>query len=454
MRIAVKRRTGIERLLLFPLLVISFILYYYAPQVYSFTYCVYCLCVFVLSAVLLLVNNIREYGSYLIFEVLFSFSFLFASYIYPVFIYEIDPYFSLFSRAFNEDIITKCTALATVGYVSYCIGQFKVNSSPFCSVSCNSYRLTPINSIDVTILGVLFVVFLLPNISALRNGYTMEGAGGGFFFIFAVFYIYKYYAFSRISINAPIRYLFFLLIALYIIINFLLGNRGEPMYLCVAIVFCYHTYVKKIPFSRIIIIAAIGLFVFYFIGITRISSSQVGVSSRSERISDWEAEDNVLRYANELIINNRSLYVLVDYANDNGFSFGKTWSANFFSIVPYGQSFALNVLGIPKKEFSTTFLTTFLEFGEGNPNAFGLGTHIIGDIYVSFGFLGVIIFMFLFGRIIRCTLDRSRRCFSFSQMMYVIFMVLSVYYTRASLFSPLQMSAWTYVLFHLSKRRK
>lgn len=436
------------------LLFIATILYFSAPKDYSLSYCIYCFAVFLISAARLLVNNVRVYGTLLIFEVFFTLSFFFANYAYPIFIYGDDPYFSLFGRTFNEHIISKCTALATIGFVAYSIGQFKVGQVPKPNNNRLKYVLSPIGGLDICILLVLFAMFLYASMDALRSGYSQSrSVGGGFFYIFSLFCIYKYFAHSINKSSKFSVYLFFSLILAYVVLNFLLGNRGEPLYLGVAIIYCYHTYVKKISNIKILIITIVGLFIFYFVGATRISSQQIGVTSRNERINNWTAEDNVLRYADELIINNRSSFVLVDYADQTGYSYGKTWSVNFFSIIPFGQSFALKVLGIPKKDFSSTHLTTWIEFGEGNSDAFGMGTNLIGDIYLCFGAIGVLIFMLLFGRIVRIVHDRSIISYSYYQMFYVILMALSVYYTRATLFCPLQMMAWSYVLGAFCKKK-
>lgn len=435
------------------LLLVAIVLYFVAPKDYSLGYCIYCFIVFAFSATLLIVNNIKIYKTFFIFEVFFTFSFFFANYAYPVFIYEYDPYFSLFGRSFNEDVITRCTALATVGYVAYSIGQFKEGIAPVLNLTkSKAYSLTPISGVDVFILLVLFAMFLYASIGALRAGYSQSrSVGGGFFYIFSLFYVYKFFAHSRGKSTKFCVFIFFSLIIAYILLNFMLGNRGEPLYLCVAIIYCYHTYVKKISNTIMLVIAAVGLFLFYFIGVTRISSQQVGISSRSERISNLEGEENILRYANEIIINNRSSFVLVDYADQNGHSYGKTWSVNFFSVVPFGQSFAQKVLGIPKKDFSSTHLTTWIEFGDDDPDAFGMGTNLIGDIYLCFGAIGVLVFMLLFGRVVRTVHDKSIESYSYYQMFYIILIALSVYYVRANLFCPLQMLAWSYVLGLLNR---
>lgn len=441
-------------ILLVALLIVSVFMLLLAPNVYSARYCMSSFGVFVVAMGITLYNNVRHYKTLIIFELLFSLSFLFMNYVYPVYLYQVNPYFSLFAFAFNEDIMTKCTALATVGYVAFCVGIFGGENLKHEKQVKSTFRLRPLNFIDCCILSFLFLTFLYTNLDALRQGYTMEGSGGGFFFIFALFYIYQYFAFSIKKAHRGVVIYFWCLISLYILTSLVLGNRGEPLYLAIAILFCYHTYVKHISFSKLAIMAVGGLFIFYFVGKTRISSNQMDTTSRDERIDSWEAEEDVLMYASELIINNRSLFALVDHTDSKGYTYGLTWSSNFFSIVPFGQSFALYVLGIKPEDFSTTKLNTSLVFSEGDSDKFGLGTNLIGDIYVSFGSIGVLLLMFLFGRFVKNTYNRNLQGPSYSQMLYVILMVLSIYYPRASLFSPLQMAAWTYVLCYISKVKK
>ena len=436
------------------LLVVAVFMLLLAPDVYSANYCMFSFGVFAISASILLCNNIRKNKSIVLFETLFTFSFLFVNYVYPVFLYQELPYFSLFTFSFNEDIMTKCTALATVGYVAFCVGIFESGIRSNSSSKSNSFKLQPLGYVDIGILLVLYLVFLYSSLDAFRKGYTMTGSGGGFFFIFALFYVFKYFAFSVKRISKAKALFFWGLILLYVATNFVLGNRGEPLYLVVAIFYCYHTYVKKISLIQLSVIGILGFLAFYLVGKTRISSNQLGVVSREDRIESLEAEENVLMYASELIINNRSLFALVDYTDKAGYSYGLTWSSNFFSVIPYGQSFALNVIGIRPEDFATTNLNTSLVFSKNDPDRFGLGTNLIGDIYVSFGSIGVLLLMFLLGRVIRYTYNRSIQGPSYFQMLYVIFIVLSIYYPRASLFCPLQSAAWSFVLCHISIVKK
>ena len=102
------------------LLILSLILYYFAPENYSFGYCLWVHNLFLVSAafIILLDRRNEKVG----FNILFSTSFFFTNFVYPVYIYPIDPSYSLFSFPFNERVISKCTGMAQVAYAAYACG--------------------------------------------------------------------------------------------------------------------------------------------------------------------------------------------------------------------------------------------------------------------------------------------------------------------------------------------
>src|SRR5690606_33794325 len=90
------------------------------------------------------------------FSLLFTISFFFVNFAYPVLIYPIDrDYFPVFQRFyFNEDLISKTTALAYVGYTSFSLGVFSIVSR---GRSVSVYVHYNINVLDV-VFYILFVV--------------------------------------------------------------------------------------------------------------------------------------------------------------------------------------------------------------------------------------------------------------------------------------------------------
>src|SRR5690606_28313325 len=100
---------------------IALIVYFLAPSIYSFEYCLLILVLYVLFSFNFLA--IKFNGNYFTFDILFSISMLFTNFIYPVFFYPTTlRYFSLFKIDFNEDVITRATALVMVAMTSYFLG--------------------------------------------------------------------------------------------------------------------------------------------------------------------------------------------------------------------------------------------------------------------------------------------------------------------------------------------
>ena len=105
----------------------------------------------------------------------------------------------------------------------------------------------------------------------------------------------------------------------------------------------------------------------------------------------------------DLIINNRNLYVLMEFVDDFGYVYFINNVYNSISFLPFNSKI-IDMLNIP------TFLQqgnfpTYLEFGN-NPS-FGLGTNMVGEAYLSFGIFGVFVTFFGLGWFVKYIKIRS-----------------------------------------------
>jgi hypothetical protein len=91
------------------------VLYIKAPWTYSYDYCVTLMALFIGQNVLYFATNKREH--WLGFEFFFALSFFLVNFVYPVFYAPTERiYWSFFSFAFNDNYVTRATALAYFGY--------------------------------------------------------------------------------------------------------------------------------------------------------------------------------------------------------------------------------------------------------------------------------------------------------------------------------------------------
>ncbi len=421
-----------------------------APGQYSHSFCLQCFVVFALSSFVTLRNNILRYRTLVIFEFLFILAFFMTNYVYPLFFYESDPYFSIFRHDFNEQVISKATAIATIGICSYNIGQFD-NGTTFYKRVFKSISVKPVTWIDLFFLVVFFIHFFSANINYFRSGLT-GGENGSFFMIFSIYIVFKMFKNGEsLKIVILSNQFALCLILIYILLNMYIGNRGEPMYIMMSFVICYAIFIKKISIRIFLLMMVTALLLFFVVGRVRVSGRDAtSAESLESRLSSIENVDNYLMYGEQLIINARSLYVLVDYGDKNGINFGSTWVGPICSVVPYLQGIVKNAFNLEPQEFSTTELTTYLNFGKSNADAFGLGTNIIGDIYICFGSIGVVIWMFLLGTFVKRMYIGTLHQDTVSQLIYCCLFLFSVYYTRAVFLTPLRTTVWVYLLYRLS----
>lgn len=441
------------------LLVKGIFMYINAPIEYSYSFCMECFIIYLLAAIILLFNNVGKYKTIILFEFLFAISFFFVNYAYPIIVFLDDPYISLFSMPFNENVISKSTALATVGFCAYSLGQFENHTINLnLKGRCSKAYLSKVSFSEVLLLAFLFGVFFVQVYSNIKSGHT-NSEGAGFFRIFAIYFIFKRLYNHELKHSHLIDISLWGIIALYIITNLLVGNRGDPLYLIMAFVIGYNMFVKRIPMLFFIGSVVVGLVVFFIIGQARVGEGEMSSGSMIDNIAEgnyYLIQDGrgLIYAAKDLIINNRTLYVLVDYKQNNGLNFGSTWQMGIYSVIPYLQSTMMRLFDIPLEQFASVELTTYLYFGHNSPDSFGLGTNLIGDIFISFGFIGVIFFMWLLGFLIKKCYRLMLKEDAVGSLFYICFFVFSVYYCRAMYLEPVRLMAWSYIMYRINYKGK
>jgi len=125
---------------------------------------------------------------------------------------------------------------------------------------------------------------------------------------------------------------------------------------------------------------------------------------------------------------------------------------DIFSPIPGMTGFLVRTLNVPVELITGGALPTYLQFG--HDSSFGLGTNMIGEAYISFGIMGIILFCYLIGHIIKITYYASR----YNVYAYVIYYILvshAVFYPRAPILYNPRSLIWslllTYAVFSITK---
>lgn len=438
------------------LLVISLMMYFYAPTGFSLSYCIALFILFIL----LLFNNIvssRALGFWT-FNTFFSLSFLGVTYIFPLFIYSIDSEYSLFSIGYNATVITKATALATMAYAFYTLGyQSLAKHKTSKPLTCKRviYIDDAIATKLIYVTSILFIIVILSGgLDYYKKGYT-EGLGAR---STNVFFTYLNMLFAPLS-ELTCSCLFFIsnkktilkllsLIGIIVILLISTGSRTLPLYLCL-IVFCWLIKYFKFSFTQSLIFASLGIIVFSLIGFVRgdsVSVESMMAYSNDSGIGFWD-------YFRDFTVNNRNLYTGYEHINNMSDLKPQLLVGHLCSVIPFLQSIVINVFSIPHYETDSASYLTYLSFGQSAP--LGVGTHIVADVYMALGVVGIGVIFYCLGRFIRKACVYYLLGNTLWSILYFMCVAHSVFICRGSIFELFKPVLWSvFILYGLNKLAK
>lgn len=433
-----------------------------APNEYSLVFCFISFGMYMAFSINYLIMTGDK--NYFTFDTFFLIAMLFTNFIYPVFYYPTPfRYFSLFNVPFNEDVITKATALSLCGMMAYFCGATSVrkrlrkNRVEKIKINFSRLKLKHQNRFVIRICYFLFILFLsMVGTSFLTGQYqgtsNWEGLSLQLYILFMTFLtisiiievlIFKdsnYKGFF--SFLADFNKSILLLIASFCGLFLIIGDRGGPIAIILVFLSAYSFLIRPIKLQAFFVIILIG-----FISMTIIGKGRVAETtdlSYMERVSENLEINSGLDYASGLIINNRSLFVLYDYAYSNENFFGLNYFSSAISIVPSLERLLKQISDYDATFTSTSNFVTYLAFGDNPP--YGLGTNLIGGIYLSFGFFGVIIIMYFLGRFVGNVARKSKYSF-IHLLIFLVLVSYSLSLSRADILLPLRMIVWSLVIY-------
>lgn len=253
--------------------------------------------------------------------------------------------------------------------------------------------------------------------------------------------IYLFYN-NRIPLRNTLDYFKFyqknklvLLLTLFYCLGFLIiGDRGPLMQIALLYIAGYAFFVKKIKFSKILLMIIVGSFVLTIIGMgrTRDTSARQG-NIFTSGVEKFEENDDV-NPTNELAVQVRILYRALDVIPDkHPYLYGTSVWSNLFDIVPMSSL----VTPIPKIYQSSTNFFTFL--GQGANPTYGEGSEIIADLYINFGVIITLIIALLFGYYISF-LTYKQQSNPTIQVTIIFFtlLIFALYINRANFLMPVK----------------
>lgn len=424
---------------------VSIFLFFLAPTNYSFSFNVICLILFIFINIYYFICRSKENG--VGFEYFFMISFCMTNFIYPVFYYADNRYVSLFSFGFNDEVINKSTALALVAYGFYIIGLQLYRKSSSVKINYYQIKIDPFYPLVFLILSIVsfvgFVIFGgLDHFKSVYSGEEEWAAVGTFSYFFMIFnfssmllamFIFK-------CSNNIIRMLGIIFLILSILMLLLSGSRMTAVGIVLVLLVSYSKNIKNISLASTSLVVFISSILLYIVMLYR-SFFYAGTASGEEIYLNISNNFSFFDGFMDLIINNRNLYILVDFVDNHGSVYFANVFYNIISFLPFSQNIN-NMVGIP--EYLNGNLVSFLEFG--GKGGFGLGTNNVAEAYLAFGMVGVILFFTLLGYILSMVREKA----SFSIVFYIIYFIfvsIVVIYPRGNILINTRVFVWTLLLF-------
>jgi len=427
--------------------IISLLLYFLAPREYSLMFSLVCFGNFAISSFAILKNNCKY--TIIKFELFFIIAYFFSNIIYSTYYFINNPFFGLFYLDFNQDYINKGLALSVVGICFFNLGNFE--KYPHC------YRKENIPNLILKSPKPLLIPLFLLFLPELYATYSLEVYSTAhetsaintilMYVLYCSLFIEVYNSKKNNTLYSFVLRngnLVWVLTIIYIALLLMIGSRTIPLRVILFVFFLYSVFINK-PSNKIVLL----FFLFGAVVMTAIGIIREGYSF------DISAASSVLDFGKDLTINNRSLYVLMEYADKNGYTFGRTMILSVLCIVPYAMSSFLAITGLKVGDVNSANLVTDLYYNSVSnvDNHIGLGTNIIGDIYVSFGLLGVIICMYFMGMYLRILYSKICNGNIVAILIYATIFLDVIYWPRSVFLTPLRTVAWTYLFFYLYNKK-
>ena len=421
------------------------VLYIKAPWTYSYDYCVALMACFIAQNVLFFATNKRQH--WLGFEFFFALSFFLVNFVYPVFYAPTERiYWSFFSFSFNDDFVTRSTALAYFGYAWYMLGATRIlqlrreePTEPTFTITMRQY---------IWFFGITMAAWVLFVATGGWNALQSVYADGsslrtvGIYSYFNNIFTIGCYMMAIFVFRLPKQKWWFYLtvVAGFMLILLSTGSRQLAVALALILTAGFSMYVYHLRWWQVAAILAGGSAVLYLIMVLRAEGLdpeawQAKLAHR-QLYEFWDIYE-------DLIINDVNLFRLFGWAQENDLTWFTGMSLDISSPIPGLGSYIIAHSDVPPQMLHGGDLPSYLFLGADAE--WGTGTNMVGEAYRSFGIAGTATAMFLIGLWVKESYYRAKDS-AYWYLMYFLLVGHALIYPRAPLLFDPRLVTWSLLL--------
>lgn len=372
----------------------------------------------------------------------------------------------LYPNLFNHSVV-----ISTIGFLAFIEGytlkrkkEFRKEASmPFFNVSLLVFLQV--------ILFVLFVLNIKINDFLSGNYYSDTPSQGLFtyieYFLQATIIAILIASMSKNpchnnsfrSFLGTIPVVSFIIVILYLVLRLFSGDRGPVIYTLLAFFFSYLYYSKKqLSIILIILLLIMGSYSVSLIGMARKYDTSFSFSDRlaeaskvfreSGRFDDYKS---ISPSTQELAFSHLSYEIMIGgmLEDHDGYRCGAYQAVALGNTIPFFSGFLHNRLGFSKSQTSSSYYATYKYIGDSP--SWGVGTNCMGDFFMDFGILGVLLGMlvvgFAFRRIDLALFDFDKNQVSYGLLAFsIVYASKSLYIARSSFMAEIKFFVFVLVL--------
>lgn len=418
--------------------------------------------IYVFLVTIFFLNQRREDGNWLRFDVIFLIGFAIVHFEIPFLAsIGIEPEVPSFIWP-NQQVVNFATWMSLISIVFWMLGYSFANNKNY--PGSDSWKNLKINyTLYDLILLAAFILFLLTvGPSLYRGEYAgaqIWGAGAVYPFLIlrimlnlrVIYFIMQFkgdFNLKRIYQSFFNNKIFFIVLFVYLFLFLMSGKRGNIMQILLVSAGAYAIFVRSISFPKVIACLCAGAFLFTILSLGRGVGDNVVNSGNifTRGYSAFEESENKGITA-DLSSTVRIQYTALDIVPEvHPYLYGITFFVGILSIIPFLGGSIVKAFDIPVMYQGTAEFFTII-IGGPNPTS-GEGSEVLSDIYINFGIYGVFIIMFLFGLYSNIIYKKALGKNIIFVFIYLVLLYTALTINRESVLSPLKDIAYI-IFFHI-----
>lgn len=441
------------------LFITSCALYLISPYQYDGTIIVGDLLLFLIGTIKILCKNRKDFNI-LSFNSIFLLSFFFCTYSYALFVIGTGVEFSMTIFGFTDfNYITKSISLSTIAITAYFGGYQGYHRK---IKQCRNLR----EYIDTSKTKIIRFIRIILAFCVVANALLFLASGNDSAAITTAAFIPELYKIFLIIylLMIIIRRSYeehnlknFILANKFVIIEssilcflyLIVGDRGLPISIVFIFLGVYSLYYKKIQLSQFAILAIIGSTFLFAIRVTRASDNSLangGISAVASATTQSLSGQSAVLIFSDLMGTSSELCLGYEYVDKFGLQYpGKIILIPLYPFPLLPSITAQLIWGkVPYDLAASSILNDYIGKSYGYNSS--LGNHIVADIYIHWGLLGVIIMFLIFGKFIGY-LDKNKYSNFLVSAIYIFALSYALYLPRDSMLTLVRPTFFIFLIF-------